>query len=61
MKVLKIVAAATGGLLVVNTAANLTIRKMRNSAGATGVIRGGARAVFTPAVVTLRKTATDAV
>jgi hypothetical protein len=59
MKVLKIVAASAAGLLVANTAANLTINKVRNSAGARGVLRDAARVVATPAVVTYRRSATN--
>ena len=54
MKVIKIVAAATGTLLVLNAAASLTIRKARTSAGAKDVIRDAVLTAVTPAVVTYR-------
>lgn len=54
MKVLKIVAASAAGLLAVNAAANLTIRKAQTSASVRDMVRDAARTVVTPAVVTYR-------
>ena len=60
MKVLKIVAATTGGLLAINAAANLTIRKAQTSASVWDMVRDAARTVVTPAVVTYRNASVNA-
>lgn len=61
MKVARIAAVVAAGLVVANTAANLTIKKARNSAGLKeDVVRDAVRAVVTPAVVTYRRSETAA-